>query len=204
MRHGVLARPAETEGRAGRNGDRAGTREAKVGALWLLEPDGEGGMRTADGSVQTRRLREARGGATRLSRARAAAGVADRLRGGKGDATSMSDIALDTGKPAVDSRQGCRMRVLPAQGSRRPIPIPPPRCAQIVRFPEPVANARTSLAHPAKASANGLPTRTNLPFMVGWPRSCDASRLPGQTRCPIDAKPDPNGHVSNVIPFPKR
>ena len=49
---GVPARPSETEGRAGRNGVRAGTREAKVGALWRLEPDGEGGMRTADGSVR--------------------------------------------------------------------------------------------------------------------------------------------------------
>ena len=28
---------------------------AKVGALWLLEPDGEGDMRTADGSVRPRR-----------------------------------------------------------------------------------------------------------------------------------------------------
>ena len=40
---GVPARPSETAGRAGRDGGRAGTREAKVGALWLLEPDGEGG-----------------------------------------------------------------------------------------------------------------------------------------------------------------
>ena len=49
---GVPARPSETEGRAGRNGGRAGTREAKVGALWLTEPDGEGGRRTVDGSVR--------------------------------------------------------------------------------------------------------------------------------------------------------
>ena len=49
---GVPARPSETEGRAGRNGGRAGTREAKVGALWLLEPDGEGGLRTVDDSVR--------------------------------------------------------------------------------------------------------------------------------------------------------
>ena len=49
---GVPARPSETVGRAGRNGGRAGTREAKVGVLWLLEPDGKGGLRTADGSVR--------------------------------------------------------------------------------------------------------------------------------------------------------
>ena len=49
---GVPARPSETAGRAGKDGGRAGTREAKVGAPWLLEPDGEGGMRTADGSVR--------------------------------------------------------------------------------------------------------------------------------------------------------
>lgn len=49
---GVPARPSETAGRAGRNGARAGTREAKVGALWLTEPDGEGGRRTVDGSVR--------------------------------------------------------------------------------------------------------------------------------------------------------
>ena len=49
---GVPARPSETAGRAGKDGGRAGTREAKVGALWLLEPDGGGGLRTADGSVR--------------------------------------------------------------------------------------------------------------------------------------------------------
>ena len=48
---GVPARPSETVGRAGKDGA-ARTREAKVGALWLLEPDGEGGRRTADGSVR--------------------------------------------------------------------------------------------------------------------------------------------------------
>ena len=49
---GVPARPSETAGRTGKDGGRAGTREAKVGALWRLEPDGEGGLRTADGSVR--------------------------------------------------------------------------------------------------------------------------------------------------------
>ena len=46
------ARPSETEGRAGKDGGRAGTRDAKVGALWLTEPDGEGGRRTVDDSVR--------------------------------------------------------------------------------------------------------------------------------------------------------
>ena len=45
-------RPSETAGRAGRDGGRADTREAKVGALWLTEPDGGGGRRTVDGSVR--------------------------------------------------------------------------------------------------------------------------------------------------------
>ena len=49
---GVPARPSETAGRTGKDGGRAGTREAKVGALWVLEPDGEGGLCTADGSVR--------------------------------------------------------------------------------------------------------------------------------------------------------
>ena len=49
---GVPARPSETDGRVGKDGGRAGTREAKVGALWVLEPDGGGGLRTADGSVR--------------------------------------------------------------------------------------------------------------------------------------------------------
>ena len=56
---GVPARPSETEGRAGKDGGRAGTREAKVGALWRLEPDGEGGRRTAEGSVRTRCVQRA-------------------------------------------------------------------------------------------------------------------------------------------------
>ena len=49
---GVPARPSETAGRAGRDAGGARTREAKVGALWITEPDGEGGRRTADGSVR--------------------------------------------------------------------------------------------------------------------------------------------------------
>ena len=42
---GVPALPSETRGRKGKNGERATTREAKVGAIWVVEPDGEGGMR---------------------------------------------------------------------------------------------------------------------------------------------------------------
>ena len=48
---GVPARPSETAGRAGKDGA-ARTREAKVGALWVTEPDGAGGRRTVDGSVR--------------------------------------------------------------------------------------------------------------------------------------------------------
>ena len=48
---GVPARPSETAGRAGKAGE-ARTREAKVGALWVAEPDGRGGRRTVDGSVR--------------------------------------------------------------------------------------------------------------------------------------------------------
>ena len=48
---GVPARPSETAGRAGKAGE-ARTREAKVGALWVAEPDGKGGRRTVDGSVR--------------------------------------------------------------------------------------------------------------------------------------------------------
>ena len=43
---GVPARPSETAGRAGKDGA-ARTREAKVGALWVTVPDGQGGRRTA-------------------------------------------------------------------------------------------------------------------------------------------------------------
>ena len=49
---GVPARPSETAGRRGRDGGRATTREAKVGALWLAEPDGEGGMRSVPDTVR--------------------------------------------------------------------------------------------------------------------------------------------------------
>ena len=49
---GVPARPSETVGRAGKDGGRAGTREAKVGALWRMEPDGEGGTRPVEGSAR--------------------------------------------------------------------------------------------------------------------------------------------------------
>ena len=38
---GVPALPSETAGRVGKNGGRARTREAKVGALWVVAPDGE-------------------------------------------------------------------------------------------------------------------------------------------------------------------
>ena len=49
---GVPALPSETTGRTGRDGGRATTREAKVGALWIAEPDGGGGLRTAPDSVR--------------------------------------------------------------------------------------------------------------------------------------------------------
>ena len=49
---GVPARPEETAGRPGRDAAAARTREAKVGALWLAEPDGAGGRRTVAGSVR--------------------------------------------------------------------------------------------------------------------------------------------------------
>ena len=48
---GVPARPSETAGRRGKGGGRAATREAKVGAVWLIEPDGEGGMRNVPGAT---------------------------------------------------------------------------------------------------------------------------------------------------------
>ena len=47
---GVPALPSETAGRKGKDGGRATTREAKVGVVWVAEPDGEGGMRPAAGS----------------------------------------------------------------------------------------------------------------------------------------------------------
>ena len=48
---GIPALPSETAGRKGKDG-RATTREAKVGAVWVVEPDGEGGMRPAPGSTR--------------------------------------------------------------------------------------------------------------------------------------------------------
>ena len=48
---GVPARPSETAGRKGKDGKRATTREAKVGAIWVSEPDGEGGTRLAKDSA---------------------------------------------------------------------------------------------------------------------------------------------------------
>ena len=48
---GVPARPSETVGRAGKDGERAATREAKVGALRVSERDGAGRPRTVPGSV---------------------------------------------------------------------------------------------------------------------------------------------------------
>ena len=48
---GVPARPSETAGRRGKDGGRATTREAKVGVVWLIEPDGEGGMRNVPGAA---------------------------------------------------------------------------------------------------------------------------------------------------------
>ena len=49
---GVPALPSETAGRQGKNGERATTREAKVGAIWMVEPDGEGGMRPVPDSTR--------------------------------------------------------------------------------------------------------------------------------------------------------
>ena len=54
---GVPARPSETAGRAGKDGadpsgsERAGTREAKVGALWVSEKDPEGRPRMVEGTA---------------------------------------------------------------------------------------------------------------------------------------------------------
>ena len=48
---GVPALPSETAGRKGKDGGRATTREAKVGAIRVAEPDGEGGMRLAEDSA---------------------------------------------------------------------------------------------------------------------------------------------------------
>ena len=48
---GVPALPSETAGRKGKDGGRATTREAKVGAIWVVEPDGEGGTRLAKDSA---------------------------------------------------------------------------------------------------------------------------------------------------------
>ena len=48
---GIPALPSETAGRKGKDG-RTTTREAKVGAVWVVEPDGEGGMRPAPGSTR--------------------------------------------------------------------------------------------------------------------------------------------------------
>ena len=48
---GIPALPSETAGRKGKDG-RATTREAKVGAVWVAEPDGEGGTRPAPGSTR--------------------------------------------------------------------------------------------------------------------------------------------------------
>ena len=47
---GVPALPGETAGRSGKDGGRAGTREAKVGALWVLETDAEGRPRAVKGA----------------------------------------------------------------------------------------------------------------------------------------------------------
>ena len=48
---GVPARPSETAGRAGKDGGRAGTREAKVGALWVSETDAQGRPRMVAGTA---------------------------------------------------------------------------------------------------------------------------------------------------------
>ena len=48
---GVPALPGETAGRSGKDGGRAGTREAKVGALWVSETDAEGRPRMVEGAA---------------------------------------------------------------------------------------------------------------------------------------------------------
>ena len=48
---GVPALPSETAGRSGKDGGRAGTREAKVGALWVSETDAEGRPRVVEGTA---------------------------------------------------------------------------------------------------------------------------------------------------------
>ena len=48
---GVPALPSETAGRSGKDGGRAGTREAKVGALWVSETDAEGRPRMVEGAA---------------------------------------------------------------------------------------------------------------------------------------------------------
>ncbi len=48
---GVPALPKETAGRAGKDGGRAGTREAKVGVLWVSETDDEGRPRMVEGAA---------------------------------------------------------------------------------------------------------------------------------------------------------
>ena len=49
---GVPALPSETTGRKGKDGGRATTREAKAGVIWVVEPDGEGGMRLVENSTR--------------------------------------------------------------------------------------------------------------------------------------------------------
>ena len=48
---GVPALPSEAAGRSGKDGGRAGTREAKVGALWVSETDAEGRPRMVEGAA---------------------------------------------------------------------------------------------------------------------------------------------------------
>ena len=48
---GVPALPKETAGRAGKDGGRAGTREAKVGVLWVSETDDQGRPRMVEGAA---------------------------------------------------------------------------------------------------------------------------------------------------------
>ena len=48
---GVPALQGETAGRSGKDGGRAGTREAKVGALWMSETDAEGQPRMVPGAA---------------------------------------------------------------------------------------------------------------------------------------------------------
>ena len=148
---GVPARRSETEGRAGRDGGRAGTREAKVGALWLLEPDGGGGLRTVAGSVRTRRA------ATRL-RGRGEHGGRRRRRLAGGAAAVRRVVP----ERRVDHRLQRRRRRRPsrpaaANAPRRPATSPSgaTACATTSTWRAACPSARAASRRPARPSSDG-------------------------------------------------